>query len=219
VSEVIFQGTDYKVVHYKPDIKTTDSILFTLNPWRKEPGFYNTPFAISVAQERGMEYLGVVPNENCWWQKPEFSLALNAINERLKGRPVIAYGSSMGAYGLINFSNKINMTRGLAFVPQYSIDRVKVPFEKRWKEEAALQTFENDFIAHATLTTPFDCVYDEEHVLDRQHIALLKPRMTSSRFISLPNSGHNPAARLLALGKLKQSVSDWILTGSLEHVC
>ncbi len=209
----LFEGEDYKVVHVVPERKTTNTVLFTMNSWSKEPGLHHPPFAISMARELGMAFLGVIPRTNCWWQHPEFGAVRDVIAAKLAGREVMAYGSSMGAYGIINAAAEVEITRGLAFVPQYSIDRAVVPFEKRWSDEAAQLTFENDRIQSAEITAPFTVIYDEDHGLDRQHIALLKPRMPQSRFISLPGSGHNPAAHLLAQGRLKQVVTDWMVSG------
>jgi len=212
----VFDGDDYQVIYLTPEEKRRETILFTMNSWSKDPGFHNAPFAASVAIELGMDFLGVVPKHNCWWQKREFQHALSAIAKTLENRSSLAYGGSMGAYGIINISTEVEMSRGLAFVPQISIDPSIVPFENRWNQEAAALEFNNDLIKSSSIGTPFTVIYDDAHALDRQHIDLLKPRMRCSEFISLPGSGHNPAAMLLEQGKLKRCVTDWILTGSWD---
>lgn len=213
----IFEGTDYLVYHFVPKEPSSETVLFTMNSWAKEPGFAHPPFAFALAQELDIEFVGVVPQNNCWWQKKEFSLALGATIDVLAEKNVAAYGSSMGAYGIINFSNEIGIDRGLALVPQFSIDPALVPFENRWREEAAKLQFDFDLISNETIKGCFDCIYDERHWLDKQHVDLLKPRMPNSRFFSLKDSGHNPAKKLKELGILKEVVMQWIKRGYLPQ--
>lgn len=50
----------------------------------------------------------------------------------------------MGAYACLNFSNEIGASQSYCFSPQFSIDPAKVPFEKRWTEDAERISFNQD---------------------------------------------------------------------------
>jgi hypothetical protein len=80
--------------------------------------------------------------QNHWWNIPDLSACLAAAAPYVSSASRrIGYGASMGGYAALRFSNALNMDEVLAFSPQFSIDRVKVPFEHRWEQHAALLDF------------------------------------------------------------------------------
>lgn len=63
------------------------------------------------------------------------TIDVDRIKSKLTNQEVITVGNSMGAHNAIQFANDINVTKVIAFAPQYSVHPDIVPDETRWKSE------------------------------------------------------------------------------------
>lgn len=122
-------------------------------------------------------------------------------------RKVITYGASMGGFGASAHSGFLNATTSIAIAPQYSIDRAKVPFEKRWRREAEkLDFIYDDMPSQVSSSAQKFYIYDPNSD-DRHHIELFA-RFSNTHLIPVPYSGHVPGHAILHAGLLKSLIRD-----------
>jgi hypothetical protein len=135
-----------------------------------------------------------------WFNDFPPSLLIDAIGDLVEGKRIVSIGNSMGGYGAIWATGHFNVSTAIAFAPQFSVHPKVVPEETRWQEyrrkisvwrDESLQPYVNDetdyFLFHGDA--------DELHWRNFPN----KPNVAN---ILLPESGHNPAAKLKAVGKL-----------------
>lgn len=71
----------------------------------------------------------VADREVSWYN----TIDVDKIKSKLTNQEVITIGNSMGGYNAIQFANDFNVTKAIAFVPQYSVHPDVAPDEKRWQ--------------------------------------------------------------------------------------
>ena len=152
-----------------------------------------------------------------WFQHDSFFDALAAIREDLpEGRPVVTYGSSMGGYGALLASKRLDAARALAVVPQFSIDRNAVPWERRWKEHADyIGDFVHDIEAEISETADIFSLHDPRNT-DQFQMDMYEPRSNWTRF-RLPFAGHTPLVLLQQAGLLSPFVAS-IISGQIDPI-
>jgi hypothetical protein len=97
----------------------------------------------------------------------------------------------MGAYAALNFARPLRADRVLSMMPQYSIDPKKVPFETRWRAEAAQTRFIFDFMDQPLKPdAKAYIVYDPLHKLDRAHAKAIA-RSSNCYLVPMPLIDHN----------------------------
>lgn len=149
---------------------------------------------------RGYAHLHLQARNNDWF--------INAETEALETRlaqfvqrydEVIAMGFSMGGYGALRFAKVLRITRVMAISPQVSIDPTVVPFDKRYRAEAAGWddnlgdlTQRRCDLSGVVLVDPFK----QRDLVHGRMICEIFPRLT---LVRLPNGGH-PATRALKEG-------------------
>jgi hypothetical protein len=158
-------------------------------------------------RDRAVDAVHVIGRDNNWYQYPELPEAVAAIATAARPyRRVISYGSSMGGYAAVRYGGAAGAETALAISPQFSIDPMVVPFERRWDAEAR----QIDFALErrwtpASVATAY-ILYDPR-TLDRRHVALFAARGRVVR-VPMPNSGHSIARFLADYGLLQQAVLD-----------
>ena len=142
---IIHDGAQYRVVHRRVSDDPLTVVFFeSLLP---TPSRLAPPTAQEFFVRRGINFVGIRPAQNDWYQQEEIFAALAAVRRATPGARLVGYGGSMGGYGAINFAAELGLASLLAICPQVSIARAVVPFERRWAEEAAAITFRHDKIA------------------------------------------------------------------------
>lgn len=130
-------------------------------------------FGESILSKLGIPALHFINKKNHWWQIDDLESCLEAGRKALQPSKIrIGYGSSMGAYGILRFSNELNLDETLAFSPQFSINRKIVPWEKRWKHQADILNFESESMNLSALTN-HNIVFDPRSV-DALHVEMIK---------------------------------------------
>lgn len=155
----------------------------------------------------------VVPAKPEWYHCDSIERCLEAV------RPVLAanaltYGSSMGGYAVARFTDALGLARGIAMSPQVSIQAAVVPYETRWRAEAAATTFRHDDSLPPRAATLWIFV-DPEHENDLRHaeaIAAAGP----SHIVHVPYGGHPVARALLEAGVLSK-VMRMFIEGTEDH--
>tara|TARA_A200000113_G_C8741409_1_gene314894 strand:- start:40 stop:696 length:657 start_codon:yes stop_codon:yes gene_type:complete len=87
---------------------------------------------ILLSEQTNYNLMFVADKERSWYN----DIDIKKITSKLKNQEVVSIGNSMGAYNAIQFANDVNVTKAIAFAPQYSIHRDIVPNEKRWEKQA-----------------------------------------------------------------------------------
>lgn len=142
--EIVHDGTHYRVIHQRVSDDPLTVVFFESllpNPAREAP-----PTAQEFFVRRGINFVGIKPARNDWYQQDEIVAAIAAVRAATAGARLVGYGGSMGGYAVINFADELGLDTLLAVCPQVSIARDKVPFERRWAEEAAAIAFRHDRI-------------------------------------------------------------------------
>jgi hypothetical protein len=201
-----YNSSRYRVVQFDGSASKTVVILFTT--WRASPRLDEPVFGEAFLQKLDMNYIAVRSAENDWFQGA-IEPALDSVRCAIAGRVPLGYGSSMGAYAVLNFAAELGIERSVCFVPQSSIDPKKAPFELRWREEAALLDFHCDQVAEQSGTRA-TIIYDPLHKSDAQHVERIS-ETSSVRGIKLRSAGHN-IAQFLRSSSLISALSTALLT-------
>jgi hypothetical protein len=117
-----------------------------------------------------------------------------------QGAVVRAFGFSMGGYGALLFSAALRLQSVVLFAPQVSIRSEIVPFETRWRREAAVMDGDLDRLGAVVKrelrgVLLFDPRYLRAETLQARAVQAIVPGL---QLAALPFSGHPPTAMLMA---------------------
>ncbi len=173
------------------------------------PGFGEEYFV-----RHGVAATHLLSRDNDWFQYPELPDALAVVRAAVSGAgPVLAYGSSMGAYAAVRFGEEAGGTAVLALSPQYSIDPAKTPFERRWGQDRRrvrpLPALDGPIRSRIRTVVAYD-----PHGMDRLHADLIA-RDTTIQRLRLPFAGH-PVGGYLQEAGLLHGVVMGALDGTLD---
>lgn len=185
--------------------------VVTFESFHDDEGFDRTGFGEEFFLAHGIGAIHVLTRTNRWYQYREMPAALRAIRAALgTAQRVLTYGSSMGGYAAIRFAGALGADAVLALSPQYSIDRRRVPFERRWLEEQRRigRTRERAIESNARVVI----AYDPRFAQDRRHIDLIAAEAPVVR-LPLPFGGHPVGGFLVELGLLQPLVLDLLEGG------
>lgn len=177
-------------------------------------GFDRPGFGQEFLADAGISALHVMGAREDWYQYPEMGEAMKAVRQATSGAErVMTYGSSMGGYAALRFSDAAGANAVLALSPQYSIDPKKVPFEKRWIQDSRRIHWLSEIDGRLTSAARPVVVFDPS-AEDGQHIALIQSDIEITA-ISLPHVSHPATTYLGEVGLLKPLVFQ-TLSGELD---
>lgn len=111
------------------------------------------------------------------------------------------FGASLGGYAALKFSKYLLANQVLAISPQYCIQKDNVFFENRWRKDIDKIVFFDDLIiSDATVSGDIYIMVDSNHLIDNEHVQLIKENVKRANVILLPDSGHSSAKALFDLG-------------------
>lgn len=164
---------------------------------------------------RGIDAIHVLSRENRWYQHPELTEALAAIAAATAGyQRAIAYGSSMGGFAALRYGASCGATVGLAFSPQYSVDPVVAPFDRRWADDVARIAFRDD--ADLPVLPVQYTLYDPRDAQDRRHFDLFAARSPTIG-VPIPHAGHPIGAYLVETDMMRMLIEQ-VEGGRLDHL-
>lgn len=170
----------------------------SLTKWADRP---HVGFGEKFLRGKGIPSLHFVAKRNHWWQVSDMQDCLALASQVLQpGTRRFGYGSSMGAYGALNYSTHLQLDAVLAYAPQFSVDPTKVPWDKRWRSDWAgfeIQSDDMDIRADCTCFVVFD-----PDGPDGKHVRLIegKKRLVPCK---LPGAGHLVAQKIQEIGLLE----------------
>ena len=179
------------------------------------------PWGFKFIARHGLSILGIKPLTAEWYRGPDLHAFLRSAEfaRFVAGFDrVILYGTSMGAFAALVFSDAVPNADVLALNPQTTLDRRIVPWEWRWKGGQA-QDWNGDFNDAAIFSRKARRVfvtYDPFFRLDRLHAERL-PKENVTRVL-VPLVGHSTTIWLTKMGLLKGLFLD-VLNGTFDtHV-
>jgi tetratricopeptide (TPR) repeat protein len=119
----------------------------------------------------------------------------------------------MGGFAALRYGASCGATAGLALSPQYSVDPVVVPFDRRWAEDVARIAFRDDDLLPA-LTEQY-IVFDPADAHDREHFKLFAAR-SSTKGVPVPYGGHPVGSYLTETGMM-QPLLEQIESGAFDN--
>lgn len=173
---VLYRGKHIKLTKIDGTIPvaivTFNAFTETKNPVtpneRFEPGF-----AEGLFYGDGFYEYHIVTNRNDWFQDSEMDVAIEAIKHDFPGDKIITYGSSMGAFGAINFSLKLN-SDFVALAPQFSINPGDVEGDVRWRYENSAIDFRYNYIKSNECLNSKGYVFFDSLCPDNVHAKLIE---------------------------------------------
>ena len=88
----------------------------------------------ALVESLGIDCIAYVPRFPNWFPTADILATMPEVAPLLKGREVIAYGTSMGGYGALKHGPRLGAKHIIAICPQFTIDPDEVPWDKRYHE-------------------------------------------------------------------------------------
>lgn len=194
-----------------------NGLFVSFDHWRKTRSGFAEMMPGKLALASGFASLRVMTAANDWFLNAE----LDALRKVLAGVadqfPVVrAMGFSMGGYAALLFSQALRLDHVTLFGPQVALRADLVPFERRWRREAALADMAQDDLAAVIKAdlrgvAIFDPVYARSERLHARAIQALAPGIGLA---PMPFSGHPPTATMMA-GRSFAKVQAAAMAGTL----
>lgn len=200
--ELIFESENLTVV--KVPGERDDTAFVTFESMRADWPKGRKGFGEEFFAKRAHTAYHFLPSGNCWYQYPEMSEALARVRADVpRGTRIIAYGMSMGGYAAYRFSAPLGADVVIAFSPQYSIDRWRVWWERRWRSQSRSVIWDRQRPRAEAVKYVF---YDPLNQ-DRRHIRALR-REAPLELVRIYFSGHASIAYVNECGLLESVVMD-----------
>jgi hypothetical protein len=193
--ETVFDGTHLRAYLMAG---TRDRLIVTFDYRQKGRTGFNAPRHSSTFARGGFWQLNIQSRENDWFINPD-TTALESALVALRGRfsRVNLLGYSMGGYGALRFAQALGADQAVLVSPQFSIDPATVPFDRRYRDEAAafdptlgdLSAVARPGMAGLILVDPFLRP-------DLRHARMISRVFPGIGFARLAFAGH-PATRVL----------------------
>lgn len=167
-------------------------------------GFEVKGFGENFLLSLGYDVLCFKTIVNDWYQNISLQEMKNKVSQFTKHYSSrVGYGSSMGAYAILYFSETLDLQRIIAISPQFSIDRNIVPFELRWGETTSIS------FSHAQMSgcgVEVTLIYDPFDKLDKRHVSLIRQCFLKGQDIALPFTGHPSVSALSECNLLRYTI-------------
>jgi hypothetical protein len=170
--DVIHDGPRYRVVHQRAGGDFTVVGFDHLHP---VPSRDKVSTAAAFFGRHGIDFVGIQPARNDWFQDDEILDAIDAIRDATEGARRVGFGASMGGFGAIAFAEDLGFASVVALAPQYSIQPERVPFERRFREHLPGIAFRHDKIDRIAPIRAGYVMFDPAHI-DREHYRLIARR-------------------------------------------
>lgn len=210
--EELFSGRFYQV---RAVIKDDGPTAVCFDPWSNVLDPDRPPFGLRYFSTNGINVVAIKSHGNHWYQHVEMDTVIERINRRLAGRYRVGYGSSMGAYGALNFSEQLSLSRVLLFAPQSSADLGKVPWEKRWQNEQEGLVCRYDAMAQISPVQGY-IFYDPFNRNDKKHAGLILQRHPLTP-VKMPFSGHHALDWFSQNKTISQLIKSLVFDGARQR--
>ncbi len=193
--DLVFSGEHLKATLFEGD---AENLLVTFSYREKGRSDFNPAQQSTSDKARGFAQLCIATRKNDWFINPD-TYGLEAMLKTLGPhyKNVHMMGFSMGGYGAFRFARSARANYVLAVSPQFSIHPDVVPFDRRFRSDAAgfdaalgnLATFARPGLQGVIVTDPFRRL----DLMNAQMIMEVFPRIQLARL----GFGGHPATTLL----------------------
>lgn len=211
IAKTLFTSEDLKI-DFSPSVANIDhcvAITFTPFVAETENVLDGSGYAGDFLLANGFDLIAVKSSKNLWFQNLS-QTALNEIQRFLETaepnyKKRVGYGSSMGGYAAIQFSNALKLDVVLALSPQFAIDQ---PYDQRWALAAKNIVFQHRINQAAIYDRCKYFVAHDPRDIDTVHVEKLRALITPELFvdINIPFAGH-PVSYYLAETGLIQDLA------------
>jgi hypothetical protein len=210
--ETLFDGEFLRASVFRPD-QPVGSLIVTFRHRVPDAGDYYTPKPRQRFLNAGWTHLHIQSRFNDWFVNPDTADLCGALAPFAAGFVHRAgIGFSMGGYGVLRFSGALALDEVVAISPQVSIAPQVVPFDSRFRAEAAgFDAGLGDLGSHARRGLKGVVIFDPFRALDRLNadkIAELLPDLSLCRY----GFGGHPA-----MGVLRETVTFGPLMSLVLH--
>lgn len=203
--ETIFDGARLRALLFAQD--AADAPLIVTFDFRKtgRDGFSAATHSTQF-HRRGYAQLSIKAARNDWFINDEtaaLEAALAKLRRRYARRQGLGY--SMGGYGVFRFAAALGLQQAVAVSPQFSLAPEVVPWEWRYKEEAA--GFDPALGALPPAPGLKALIVTDPFVrADLRHAEMLMSAFAGTRLARLNFGGHP------AIGLLREAGKGWVIT-------
>lgn len=193
--DLIFSGEHLRATLFNGE---ADKLLVTFSFREKGRTDFNPAHMSASAASRGFAQICIATRQNDWFINDDM-LALEAVLKSLSSlyNRVYLMGFSMGGYGAFRFSRSVRANFILAISPQFSIHPDVVPFDGRFRDDAANFDRElGDLVAAARTGVQGVIVVDPFRDLDLVNAQMITEVFPRIKLARLGFGGH-PATALL----------------------
>jgi len=168
--------------------------------------------------QQGYLVIALTTTKNDWYHNIDsdsiltLSKFIRKLKEEREIEVVCGYGTSMGGFAAILFSEALSLDKVIAFSPQYSISEL---WDTRWKYESDSLLNQKKIKDVSFKKTEFYIFYDP-HDVDRIHVDNYVNEIKKNLFlIKVPWSGH-PSCTLLSDGGILFEISTSIINNKFN---
>lgn len=181
--------------------------VVAFDPMANDRSLDREAFAERFFAGRGVDAIHVISAHNAWYQDPGLPAALAAVRAvtRLYGS-VAAYGSSMGGYAALRFSDWVGADVAVAISPQYSMQGPFAGVERRWMHLRRSLTWLFEQPGQALPPIGTAIVFYDDRGLDRAHAEAIGRDLPHAALVKVPYGGHPAGAMLSETGILSSAI-------------
>ena len=211
LTKTLFTSEDLKIDFFPAPGNINRWVAITFTPFvaETENALEGSGYAGEFLLANRFDVLAFKSSKNLWFQNLSRE-TLNEVQQFLetaepKYEKRVGYGSSMGGYAAIQFSNALKLDVVLALSPQFSIDQ---PYDQRWALAAKNIVFQHRINQAAIHNRCKYFVAHDPRNLDTVHIEKLRALIAPTLFvdINIPFAGH-PVSYYLAETGLIQDLA------------
>lgn len=206
--EQVYSGSDMRAFMLLPKAPSSlQTVFITFSNFRRAPLLEDNGFGQDFLEKMGIPAIHIITSDNNWFQSHEaLDLAQNVLQLRGQFPKAVGYGSSMGGYGAMMFSNLLNLDATIAISPQFSIQPEKVEGDSRWAHIANKLEFVFDDMDTGMSKTARHNLFYDPCTADNIHAQLYEKK--GATCFALPYSGHSSAGFLQQVGVLAEIVTE-----------
>lgn len=198
-----------------PTLFVTFDNLATLN----EP-YPRIPWMAQRVEALGYSLLGVQSFRKDWFRQPTTSAQLRGLEERgffKQFDRIIFMGTSMGAFGALNFAPIVPDAWVLAFSAQSTLNKTIAPFEQRYKYAFRKFNWDDIPFLDAAAAIPYirrvALFFDPFVLEDSEHAKRL--RGPNVQMLACPHSTHQAIRLVVKCDALPEMMKEYAETGVL----
>jgi hypothetical protein len=197
-SEVLFDGACLRATLFQPAGAPNGGLFVTFGHFRDDQSGFEPARPVAHALRGGWASLRLQTRRNDWFINRDTLALCDRLMRLAAGFDHrAALGFSMGGYAAMRFSVPLALDHAVLVSPQFSIDPGRVPFDPRYRAEAAGFDPElGDVDTHGPANLTGLVLFDPFQTLDRRHAAMISARFPGLLPCRLGFAGH-PATRVL----------------------